>query len=419
MNHFIVKCHGINVSTDFYKVPDDTYIITVTATGVSLRDLYEKMSAISVGILATDPPVELFENGNTTKTKTKTCERYEANLRRQVDPVIEDGEIIVRGEHGDPNINFRNHLPGEELPNIYLSTDEPNAHQKQFFGVHTKKTKKPITIDNGEIHMLLSDFVKQKGRGVYILFVCRTDEGLSMFKSAFKHDQMKQIINRYLDLRIQGENTDTLLSKFKLPLRPILKDLGDKGIPTIDEAMEYLNDNPTPPLALSRAHSQTTDTNEDQIQKVQKYYVDEKEKTQSTIPDIISELQQDLLRMEELKMKSNDRSKEKAIDETMDEIDKTIKSISRNPLPEFSVDWYAIQELERKINALPEKTVKEKETKKESLKTLTVLKSFSSPYYSTSTLRNFTHRTQHFGEEIDGGKTKRKRRRKTNKYKRR
>ena len=42
MNHFIVKCHGINLSTNSFEVPEDTCIITVTATGVSLKDLIVK-----------------------------------------------------------------------------------------------------------------------------------------------------------------------------------------------------------------------------------------------------------------------------------------------------------------------------------------------------------------------------------------
>lgn len=50
MNHYIVKWHGINVSTELFEVPEDMYIITVTATGVSLTDLIEKMSKDSTTI---------------------------------------------------------------------------------------------------------------------------------------------------------------------------------------------------------------------------------------------------------------------------------------------------------------------------------------------------------------------------------
>jgi hypothetical protein len=207
MNHFIVKCHGINLSTNFFEVPEDTYIITVTATGVSLKDLIVKMSRISVSILAKDPPVELFERGNTSKVKTDQCRTFESYLRKHVKPKIdEDGEIIKEGEVGDPNIIFRNHLPGDVLPDIYLSTDEPNPERKKFFGIHTKIPRQAIQIESEEMHMNLTSLLKQKKGGVYILFVCRTDQGLHLFKSKFKtNPEFREFVNLYLNIRQQGK----------------------------------------------------------------------------------------------------------------------------------------------------------------------------------------------------------------------
>jgi len=275
MNHYIVKCHGINLSTKLFVVPDDTYVITVTATGVSLTDLIEKMSRVSVQLLAKETPVELFTPGNTTKKKTDECRRFESYLRKRVEPKIEEGEI-TKGEPGDPNIIFRNHLPGDVLPDIYLSTDEPNPDRKQFFGIHTKKPKKALTIENRELHMNLSTFIEGK-KGVYILFVCRTDEGLHMFKSKFKTDpEFREFVNLYLSIRQQGRNADEFLDAIHPSVSPILQDLGDKGIPDVLQAMSYLNDTPPPPLALSRKHSQTTDENEAEVEKIMKTLIEKR-----------------------------------------------------------------------------------------------------------------------------------------------
>jgi len=359
MNHFIIKCHGINVSTKLFKVPDDTYIITVTATGVSLTDLIEKMSRVSVQILAKETPVELFTQGNTTKKKTDECKRYESYLRKRVEPEIEDGEITKQGEPGDPNIIFRNHLPGDILPDIYLSTDEPNAHRKQFFGIHSKKPKKAITIENRELHMNLSTFIEGK-KGVYILFVCRTDQGLHMFKSKFKTDpEFREFVNLYLNIRQQGKNADEFLSDVDASLSSILQDLGDKGIPDIVQAMSYLYDTPPPPLALSRKHSQITDENEEEVEKITKKLI-AKHAVQLTA------LQNELDKLSSVEFR-RDKSTE------------------------------TIQYIDEKIVELRE------EMRKLEMKKLPI-----------STIRRDTHYP-----EIDGGKTKRKRRRKSNKYKRR
>jgi len=357
MNHYIVKCHGINLSTKLFEVPKDTYIITVTATGVSLTDLIEKMSRVSVQLLAKDTPVELFTHGNTTKKKTDECRRYESYLRKRVEPEIEDGEI-TKGEPGDPNIIFRNHLPGDVLPDIYLSTDEPNAHRKQFFGIHTKKPKKAITIENRELHMNVSTFIKGK-KGVYILFVCRTDEGLHMFKHKFKTDpEFREFVNLYLNIRQQGRNADDFLTVHS-SLSPILQDLGDKGIPDVVQAMSYLNDTPTPPLALSRKHSQTTDENEEEVEKITKTLI-----AKHTLQ--LTALQ--------------------------NEIDKLSSAEFRRDKSEETVQY-----IDEKILELRE------EMRKVEMKKLPI-----------STIRRDTHYP-----EIDGGKTKRKRRRKSNKYKKR
>jgi hypothetical protein len=333
--------------------------ITVTATGVSLTDLIEKMSRVSVQLLAKDTPVELFTQGNTTKKKTDECRRYESYLRKRVEPEIEDGEITRQGEPGDPNINFRNHLPGDVLPDIYLSTDEPNAQRKQFFGIHTKKPKKAITIENRELHMNVSKFIEGK-KGVYILFVCRTDEGLHLFKSKFKTDpEFREFVNLYLNIRQQGKNADEFLTAIHSSLSPILQDLGDKGIPDVVQAMSYLYDTPPPPLALSRKHSQTTDENEEEVEKITKTLIAKNTLQLTTLQDEIDKLSSEEFR--------RDKSKE------------------------------TIQYIDKKILELRE------EIRKLEMKKLPI-----------STIRRDTHYP-----EIDGGKTKRKRRRKSNKYKKR
>jgi len=357
MNHYIVKCHGVNLSTKLFTVPDDTCIITVTATGVSLRDLIVKMTRISVKILASDPPIELFTNGNTTKVKTDQCRTFEFYLRKRVEPEIEDGEIITEGEHGDPNINFRNHLPGDVLPDIYLSTNEPNPEKKKFFGIHTKIPGQAIKIENREMHMNLTDLIKRK-KGVYILFVCRTDDGLDLFKSKFKTEpDFREIVNLYLAKIKQGQTqiAEKALTFLQPQLRPILIDLGDKGITDIVQAMSYLNDTPPPPLALSRKHSQTTDENEEEVQNI----------------------------LQTLTAKYS-----REIKVLQDEIDKLSS-------PEFrrGKSKETIQYIDEKIVELK-----------------TEMKKLVPPI---STIRRNTHYP-----EIDGGKTKRKRR-KTNKYKRR
>jgi hypothetical protein len=369
MNHYIVKCHGINLSTNRFEVPEDTCIITVTATGVSLKDLIVKMSRLSVSILAKNPPVELFERGNTSKVKTDECGRYETYLRRHIEPKIdEDGEIIKEGEVGDPNIIFRNHLPGDVLPDIYLSTDEPNPERKKFFGIHTKIPGNAIQIENREIHMNLTALLQEKKGGVYILFVCRTDEGLHMFKSKFKTDpEFREFVNLYLSIRQQGRNADEFLDAIHPSVSPILQDLGDKGIPDVLQAMSYLNDTPPPPLALSRKHSQTTDENEEEVEKIMKTLIEKRAVKLTALQNEI-----DRLTSEEFR---KGKSKE------------TIQYIDEN--------------IDEKISELRE------EMRKIEMKRLPPI----------STIRRDTHYP-----EIDGGKTKRKRRkqrRKSNKYKRR
>ena len=359
MNHFIVKCHGINLSTKFFEVPEDTCIITVTATGVSLRDLIVKMSRLSVRILATDPPVELFELGNTSKVKTDQCRTFESYLRKHVEPKIdEDGEIIKEGEVGDPNIIFRNHLPGDVLPDIYLSTDEPNPERKKFFGIHTKIPRQAIQIESEEMHMNLTSLLEQKKGGVYILFVCRTDQGLHLFKSKFKtNPEFREFVNLYLNIRQQGKNADKLLSGVDPSLSSILQDLGDKGIPDIVQAMSYLYDTPPPPLALSRKHSQTTDENEVEVEKITKKLI---AKNSIQLPALQNEID---------KLSSDEFRRDKST-ETIQYIDQKIVELRKEM---------------RKLEKLP-----------------------------ISTIRRDTHYP-----EIDGGKTKRKRRKKSNKYKRR
>lgn len=362
MNHFIVKCHGYNLSTNLFQVPDDTYIITVTATGVSLRDLIVKMSKVSVSILAKNPSVELFEHGNTTKVKTEQCKTFESYLRRHIKPEIdEDGEITKQGEYGDPNINFRNHLPGEILPDIYLSTNEPDPERKKLFGIHTKIPGQAIQIENGEMHMNLTTLLQKKKGGVYILFVCRTDEGLHKFKSKFKTDpEFREFVNLYLNIRQQGKNADEFLSAVDPSLSAILQDLGDKGIPDIVQAMSYLYDTPPPPLALSRKHSQITDENEAEVERVLQKLTAKHAAQLRALQDEIDKLSSAEFR--------RDKSTEtiQFIDEKIVELRAEMKKLEMKRLPPISM------------------------------------------------IRRDTHYP-----EIDGGKTKRKRRRKTNKYKRR
>jgi hypothetical protein len=414
MDHYILNCHGLNLTSQLFKVPDDTYIITVTDTGVTLKELWYKFEERSHHILGgffNGPTKELFEHGNTTKEKTEEGKRIERLLRHQADAFIIDGRVVEPEELGDPNINVRNHLPGDVLPDIRLSTREPDPFQRKFLGVWSRKGNEKPIIDNSDMDTTLSNFIHGK-KGVFILFVCRSDETYA-FHYYLSDKKIKFYVDEYLQSRKPGHWSHILSGDYLMEIPPYIRDLvkflGDKGIYTTDEAVAYLKDTPPPPLALSRAHSQTTDTNEPEVQNMQQYH-----EKRPSIPDIISELKQDLVRLDVLKLKTNDRSKEKEIEEAMDEIDRTIKSISSEPLPEFSVPL--IQALERKIHELADETPEEKETKLEMLKTLTVLHSFRSPTPSASSLRYGTHR-RNFMEDLDGGKKKRKRRKTKRRFK--
>ena len=275
--HFIVKCHGLTVSTVPYIVPDNTYIITVTYTGVTLKDLMVKMDKVTRDILMQDPPLALFKNGNTTGRKTKACEGIEDYLRQRVE-TRQDGKVVVT-EQGDPNINIRNHLPGTRLSDMKLTTEEPDAAQKRLFGIYSKYPGSPAIVNTSEFDTTLSELISRKP-GVYILFVCRTDEGLSMFKQQYEENpDFTTLVNAFILFKKRGEHkrADTMIQGLPLPLKEIFIHIAkNPTLKNIEQAMAYLKDAPPPSVVLARSDSGKTDTIEvdtqavlDAIKKVQ------------------------------------------------------------------------------------------------------------------------------------------------------
>lgn len=273
--HFIVKCHGVNASTEPFFVPANTYIITVTAAGITLKDVMVKMDNVTRDILKeADPvaaPMELFEGGNTTTRKTEACKGIEAYLRRRVETTQADGKVVVT-EHGDPNINIRIHIPHTRLPNMKLTTEEPDAVQKRLFGIYSKYPGIPAMVDNtSEINMTLSELVRRK-TGVYILFVCRKDEGLLMFEQQFKENpDFKLLVNAFLLFKQREEHTraDAMIKELPFPLKEIFIHIAkNPTLKNIQEAMAYLKDEPPPSVVLARKDSSTTDTIETEAQVI-------------------------------------------------------------------------------------------------------------------------------------------------------
>jgi hypothetical protein len=269
MNHFVINGHGLNLSDKLITVPRNTCIITITRTGVSLKELSKKLWHISENIVSAGLPEELFKDGNTTKNITQRGTDFEAFLKS-----TENGR-------GDPNIVFRNHLQGDVLPDMLIDLDAGDDLQQSFFGIF-KIINKKKSLDKKIISFQLSDYIEQNGPGVYILFVCRTDNFMHTLKELVKkYPSDKDMINEYLLKKRTEEEID--INKFTVPKRmhtliPIIKHLGEIGIRNIDEGLDYYDSNPPPHLVMSREHSNITDKNEDMLEPLQPYIAIQKEK---------------------------------------------------------------------------------------------------------------------------------------------
>jgi hypothetical protein len=234
---------------------------------------------ISENIVSAGSPEELFKDGNTTKTITKSGKDFEAFLKN-----TENGP-------GDPNIEFRNHLQGDVLPDMLIDLDAGDQFQQQFFGIFKIITKK-MSLDKKIVSFKLSDYIEQNGPGVYILFVCRSDNFMLTLKELVKeHPSDKDMINEYLSKKGTKEEID--MNRFTVPKRmhaliPMIKHLGEIGIRDADDGLDYYESNPPPHLAMSREHSDITDKNERVLELLQPYIDTQREK----IRDIEVELKQ-------------------------------------------------------------------------------------------------------------------------------
>jgi hypothetical protein len=257
MNHFVINGHGVNLS-NLVVVPANTCIITVTRSGVSLKELERKLWIVSESIVSAGVPEELFEDGNTTKRITKRGKDFEEYLKNTTDGP------------GDSDIIFRNHLQGDVLPDMLIDLDAGHDKiQQQFFGIF-KIVDKKKSLDTKKVSFKLSEYCDKNGPGVYIFFVCRVDQLMNSFKELVKEPRWKGAINDYLSKKGTEEELD--INRFRLPkFIPMIKHLGEIGIRDADEGLAYYESNPPPHLTMSREHSDITDKNEAVLEPLQPY----------------------------------------------------------------------------------------------------------------------------------------------------
>lgn len=175
-NVIFVKAHGetlierqhvegdessFSILPDRIKIPDDRYVITVTVPGDStpfdarvdetIRYLYEEGNT-------------LFNGSDTTNTLTEKGKDLEDYLNREM------------GTYGSM-YKFKNHLPKSKMNNIVIDFNlEGNCNEISCSIDCFDKNKREwynLSCRPYQTHTTLYDLLKDQGKGIYIIQVCR------------------------------------------------------------------------------------------------------------------------------------------------------------------------------------------------------------------------------------------------------
>ena len=302
----IVYGHGSSVLEHRLTVPPNTYIITVSRVNEPLADLFESYWKMST-IMAKEP---LFENDNTSKTLTKFGKDVEGFIK---------AELCKTGRGSAcETITIRNHLPGDTLPDSFLSLEDPDRARANYFGIYKKTGNTEGFLRRGEGSELLqrhdcylSEYVTSAGPGVYILLVCRSTSYYTFSKEYDNNAKFKSYVIDYLTKDIP-QNPD--YARFE----SVLHEMVTFGVTKHKDVLSFLKGDRYPSLlTLSKQDSDVTDDSEHLVREIRRH----KEKLRA---DILTATQE------------GDTKKVAELNERLDQMpatDEHVRTASYNRLP--------------------------------------------------------------------------------------